>query len=122
MVLTKAIDVGLRVAQLAYKYGKGASKFTSGETSFITRFPPRYRSDVRTILKGAQTVSYGGLIAETLMSQDGTDSGEYAVPKNGRSKTGKQYQTRSRYRGRTGGRYRQYKHFCKCRKYPKRSF
>ncbi len=66
MVLTKVVDIGIKIGTAAFRYGKSAGRFTSGETTFITRFPPRYRQDVRTILKGASTVTYGGLISDTL--------------------------------------------------------
>ncbi len=69
-----------KAGQLAYRYGKTFGKFTSGETAFVGRFPPRYRGDVRTIIKGASTVTYGGLISDVLNSMIAPDS-----PGNGAS-------------------------------------
>ncbi len=54
------------VAKIALRYGKRAGRFTSGETAFIRKFPPGYRKDVQTILKGAATVTYGGLASDII--------------------------------------------------------
>ncbi len=113
------IPTVIRIANLAYKYGKTAGKFTSGETSFVGRFPPRYRGDVRTIIKGASTITYGGLISEgltSLLNQDGTDHGNAQIPRVNRSPYSKR-----KARGGFGRRTNRYRKRCNCCKYSKRS-
>ncbi len=89
------LSSAIRIGQIAYRYGKTAGKFTSGETAFISRFPPPYRDTVRTILKGAQTVTYGGLVADILKGQIGTDQGN-GIPKKVRDLSRGRYQKRYR--------------------------
>ncbi len=86
------ISTAIKVAQLAYKYGKVAGKYSSGETTFITRFPPAYRENVRIVLQGLAKVTYGGLIGDAL-SYLGNDAVSPKVP----SKAPRPYKTHSRY-------------------------
>ncbi len=86
MVLNKAVDIGIKIAPIIAKYARGFGKFTSGETTFVSRFPPSYRANVRTVLKGAQTVGYGTLISDILKSDDPSQQ-----PNGFRSKNGFKY-------------------------------
>ncbi len=97
------LSAGIKIAQVAYRYGKTLGKFTSGETAFVGRFPPRYRDTVRTIIKGASTVTYGGLIADILKDNMGlTDTGIDGVQTGlQQPKSNKYDKTRNRYRGRS---------------------
>ncbi len=101
----------IKVAPVIARYAKGFGKFTSGETAFVGRFPPRYRDTVRTIIKGASTVTYGGLISDIIkgsINDDGTPNGN-AVPKKFIRKSNKFNQTRYR-RGRSS-----FRKYCKCK-------
>ncbi len=107
------IPTAIRIGQLVYKYGKTAGKFASGETSFISRFPPRYRADVRTILKGASTVTYGGLISDALRnlnSDDGTGIDNGLPSRNAKHVPYKSSKTRRRFSRRTNK-------YCKCKQH-----
>ncbi len=93
-LLKTAIEVG----KLAYRYGKDAGKFTSGETAIISRLPPNLRGDAKVIIKGFTTVTYGGIIADLLGSDDEGIGDDGQIPfSSTKPKTRKQFKTRRRH-------------------------
>ncbi len=105
MTLIKTV---YEVAKIALKYGNRAGKFTSGQTTFIRHFPPAYRRDVRTILKGVSTVTTGGIIADVIkdymQAPDTPGNGSFSpfTPSSKQNKTRNRFSTRSsrRYKNR----------------------
>ncbi len=98
------------------RYAKGFGKFTSGETAFVSRFPPRHRETVRTIIKGASTVTYGGLISDILKGDDGTDHGDAQIRKNVKYPPSQSRKTRGGRFGRSNkyGKYSRFRNRCRC--------
>ncbi len=116
MTLIKTV---YEIAKIAVRYGSRAGKFTSGQSTFISRFPPRYRSDVRTVLKGASTVTTGGIVSDIIkdymLADDSPGNGIQAPFSREQSKTGQSYKAR---RGRASGYSRRYSGNKQC--YPRR--
>ncbi len=103
----------IKIAPIVARYAKTFGKFTSGETAFVSRFPPRYRDTARTIIKGASTVTYGGLISDILkgINDDGTPSATFQK----KSSTNQQRKTRNRFRGNSyNERGFKHKRHCRC--------
>ncbi len=95
MVLFKTV---IEVGKVPFRYGKSVGKFTSGETSFIRRFPPNYREPVKTIIKGSNIVIHGGLVADILKGWDNDDIEDAPFQKQREfPKTRKYNKTRNRY-------------------------
>ncbi len=110
-LLKAAIEIG----KIAFRYGKSAGKFTSGETTFVTRFPPPYRPYIRDVLKGAQTVFTGGLIADIIQNELNTGSTESTggkIPERNGTKANKFRQKHFRRNFHNGS--RRYKYGTRC--------
>ncbi len=90
----------IKVAPIIARYARSAGKFTSGETAFVGRFPPRYRDTVRTVLKGSQTVFAGGLVSDILKGSldDNGMEPDGIQKKITKYSPRKSYQTRNRFR------------------------
>ncbi len=109
MTLIKTV---YEIGKIAFRYGKSAGKFTSGQSTFIRHFPPAHRRTVGTILKGFSTVTTGGIISDVIkdyMSADDTPGNGSPIPFNG-SSTNKQNKTRGRFATRSR---RKYSGYCK---------
>ncbi len=109
MVYT-AVYRGYKIAKRLYQYGKP----TVQGKSFISKFPPQYRKDVRTILKGSEIAFTGGLVADIakdLLSDDGTGI-DHGIPQRQKKRPFSNYKTRSGYRRRSNRR----SGFCSCNK------
>ncbi len=111
MVLTR---IG-PIIKTAIEYGKRTGAIASGE-SFVRKYaPPGQRDRLVRLTKAFEQAAGGaGLyqVLETFMNDDGTDSGEYAVPsKVFRKKSNKFYKARYRRRRCTCRRKRQYKRY-----------
>ncbi len=63
MVLWKA---AIEAGKIAYRFGKSAGKFTSGESTFIRRFPPHLRPYAKDVIQGGAIITHGGLIGDAL--------------------------------------------------------
>ncbi len=98
MTLIKTV---YEIAKLAIAFSKKAQKFSSGESTFIRRFPPHLRKDVGTIIKGASTVTYGGLVSDILkdymMADDSPGNGP-AKPISPKSQTTSSPSYKARHR------------------------
>ncbi len=101
-----AIKTIFKIGEQLFKYGRSAGRFTSGEASFVNRFPPNYRADIRTILKGVSTVTTGGIIAD-FINLDDELSNDAEVPfQNAKvPASGKYQKTRDRFTRRSSDRY-----------------
>ncbi len=64
------LKVAIEVAKLGYRFARSTGRFTSGETTFLTRFPKNYRPYVKDVIRGAGIVTYGGLISDALSGLD----------------------------------------------------
>ncbi len=83
----------LKIGNVIYKLARGAGRFTSGETSILTRFPPNYRPYIKEIIKGANIVTAGGIISDVLQQE----WNELQTPKRPKFTPGKFTQKRSQY-------------------------
>ncbi len=100
-----AIGAAIKIGQIIIRFAKGAGRFTSGETTILSRFPPNYRPGIKQIIKGANIVTAGGLIADVLQSEWNEYGSIPQVPKKPFSyKQSKEYRSVGKYssRGRNG--------------------
>ncbi len=117
------LSTAIKVGTIALRYAKGFGKFSSGETTFVSRFPPAYRPYVKDALQGFQTVGYGGLIAEGLNAYMGlTDTGIDGVQTSQPRDNNQQRKTRLGRGRRTSSRHHFNKCVRDCRSRKKRSF
>ncbi len=63
------VKTAIEIAKIAFRVAKRGNRFTSGESTFIKRFPPNYRPYVKDVLTGAGIVIHGGLVADILKSE-----------------------------------------------------
>ncbi len=104
------LKVVIEIAKIAIKYGGIAGRITSGQSAVLSRFPPHLRPYAKTVIKGATTVTYGGLVADILKDylSTGGQNGFQKTP-GVKTPTYKPYQTRGgrsvRYRSGNRSRY-----------------
>jgi len=95
----------LKLIPVISRYAKNAHRFSTGETTFVSRFPPAYRPYVKDVIKGFATVSTGGVISDILQA-DYNGQVQKKVPRQS-DKFKKGYSPgRSNYRSSGNGRVR----------------
>ncbi len=102
MVLVKTL---IEIAKIGVRYTRLVGRVTSGESAFVSRFPPHLRGYAKDVVRGSAIVFHGGLIADLLTASTGT-TGD-GVPEKQLQKTNKfskKYSRRNRANG-FGGRY-----------------
>ncbi len=106
-----AIGTIVKIGGIIYKYAKGVGKFTSGETSIVSRFPPNYRPYIKEIIKGANIVTAGGIISDIIHDEWNGFSPQKQLPKRDTFS-----QKRSTRRGYNFGRSNRHYKYCKRRR------
>ncbi len=96
-MVISAVPRGIQLAKRLYGYSQPLIK---GE-SFVTRFPPKYRGDVRTIIKGSEIAFSGGLVADIARDLSQGDNSNYGIPS-------KQPFKANRFKKGRSGRFRRY--------------
>ncbi len=92
------------IAKIAFRYSGKISKFTSGESTILKKFPPGYRGYAKDVLTGTATAFHGGLIADIIkdymLADDTPGNGVPTLQQRNGIKADPSYKTRS---GRASG-------------------